>query len=54
VVAAQRDGDVDKGLVIAGQCAAAIHDIVGVRDLLEGMVRKASELLAAAGRLAAG
>jgi enoyl-[acyl-carrier protein] reductase II len=54
VVAAQRDGDVDGGLVIAGQCAAAIHDIVGVRDLLEGMVREASELLAAAGRLAAG
>ena len=54
VVAAQRDGDVDSGLVIAGQCAAAIHDIVGVRDLLEGMVREASELLAAAGRLAAG
>ena len=54
VVAAQRDGDVDGGLVIAGQCAAAIHDIVGVRDLLEGMVREASELLAAAARLAAG
>ena len=54
VIAAQRDGDVDSGLVIAGQCAAAIHDIVGVRDLLEGMVREASELLAAAGRLASG
>ena len=54
VVAAQRDGDVDGGLIIAGQCAAAIHDIVGVRDLLEGMVREASDLLAAAGRLAAG
>jgi NAD(P)H-dependent flavin oxidoreductase YrpB (nitropropane dioxygenase family) len=54
VVAAQRDGDVDSGLVIAGQCAAAIHDIVGVNDLLERMVREASELLAAAGRLVAG
>jgi enoyl-[acyl-carrier protein] reductase II len=54
VVAAQRDGDVDRGLVIAGQCAAAIHDIVGVNDLLERMVREASELLAAAGGLAAG
>jgi len=53
VVAAQRDGDVEDGLVIAGQCAAAIHDIVGVQELLEGMVRQASDLLVAASRLAA-
>ena len=52
VVAAQHDGDVDGGLVLAGQCAAAIHDILGVQDLLEGMVRQASKLLAAAGALA--
>lgn len=54
VVAAQHDGDVDGGLVLAGQCAAAIHDIVAVPDLLAGMVRQATELLAAAGALAAG
>jgi NAD(P)H-dependent flavin oxidoreductase YrpB (nitropropane dioxygenase family) len=52
VVAAQRDGDVDGGLVISGQCAAAIHGIVGVADLLAGMVDGASGLLATAGRLA--
>ena len=49
MVAAQHDGDVDGGLVLAGQCAAAIHDIVGVQDLLAGMVRQATELLVAAG-----
>jgi NAD(P)H-dependent flavin oxidoreductase YrpB (nitropropane dioxygenase family) len=53
VMAAQHDGDVDGGLVLAGQCAAAIHDIVAVPDLLAGMVRQATELLAAAGALAA-
>ena len=54
VVAAQRGGDVDDGLVIAGQCAAAIHGIVGIHDLLAEMVRGASALLAAAGRLTEG
>jgi NAD(P)H-dependent flavin oxidoreductase YrpB (nitropropane dioxygenase family) len=53
VMAAQHDGDVDGGLVLAGQCAAAIHDIVAVPELLAGMVRQATELLAAAGALAA-
>jgi NAD(P)H-dependent flavin oxidoreductase YrpB (nitropropane dioxygenase family) len=52
VVAAQHDGDVDGGLILAGQCAAAIHDIVGVQELLEGMVGQASKLLAAAAALA--
>jgi NAD(P)H-dependent flavin oxidoreductase YrpB (nitropropane dioxygenase family) len=54
VVAAQHDGDVEEGLILAGQCASAIHDIVSVHDLLSGMVREASELLAAAGRVSAG
>lgn len=48
IVASQRDGDVRDGLVIAGQCAAAIHGIVGVGELMRGMVEEASHRLAAA------
>ncbi|MGH2689058.1 MAG: nitronate monooxygenase [Actinomycetota bacterium] len=51
VVAAMRDGDVEDGIVLAGQCAAAIGSVVSVHDLLPAMAREAGELLerAAAG-----
>jgi NAD(P)H-dependent flavin oxidoreductase YrpB (nitropropane dioxygenase family) len=48
VVEAMRNGAVEEGLVLAGQCAAAIHEIVSVEDLLPGMVHKAASLLAGA------
>jgi NAD(P)H-dependent flavin oxidoreductase YrpB (nitropropane dioxygenase family) len=51
VVAAQRDGDTDAGLIIAGQCAAAITEVVSVADLLPDMVRRAAELLREANRM---
>jgi NAD(P)H-dependent flavin oxidoreductase YrpB (nitropropane dioxygenase family) len=44
-VAAQRDGDIEHGLLPAGQNAAAIHDIVTVSDLIESMVAEAGALL---------
>ncbi|MGH2722023.1 MAG: hypothetical protein ACRDJO_10535, partial [Actinomycetota bacterium] len=45
VVAAMRDGDVEDGIVLAGQCAAAIHGVVSVFDLLPAMVDGAAALL---------
>lgn len=48
MVRAQRDGDVDDGLLPAGQCAAAIDDIVSVAELLPAMVAEARKLLAEA------
>jgi NAD(P)H-dependent flavin oxidoreductase YrpB (nitropropane dioxygenase family) len=47
--AAQVDGDVVNGIVIAGQCAAAIHDIVPVGELIERIVTQATALLRSAG-----
>lgn len=48
MIAAQREGDVEHGLLPAGQCAAAIHDIPTVADLFAAMVTRARELLQAA------
>jgi NAD(P)H-dependent flavin oxidoreductase YrpB (nitropropane dioxygenase family) len=48
VVAAMRDGDVEGGIVLAGQCASAIGDVVSVHDLLPAMAREAAALLALA------
>lgn len=45
VVAAMRDGDVEDGIVLAGQCAAAIDGVVSVFDLLPAMVDGAAALL---------
>ncbi len=42
---AQLEGDVEHGLVVAGQVAAAIHDIPRVVDLIDRMVAQARELL---------
>ena len=44
---AQRDGDVEGGLLVAGQVAAAIHDIPTVAELVTRIVNEARELLAA-------
>lgn len=56
VVAAMRDGDVEDGIVLAGQCAAAIVGVVSVFDLLPAMANGAAALLerAAAGLRALG
>jgi NAD(P)H-dependent flavin oxidoreductase YrpB (nitropropane dioxygenase family) len=43
--AAQMEGDVLNGIVTAGQCSAAIHDIVPVAELLRRMWAQASDLL---------
>ena len=46
---AQIDGDVVNGFVVAGQCSAAIHDIVPVKELIERIVAQATGLLRSAG-----
>jgi enoyl-[acyl-carrier protein] reductase II len=43
--AAQMEGDVVNGIITSGQCAAAIHDIPTVADLMERMWAQASGLL---------
>lgn len=45
---AQRDGDVDAGLLVAGQVAAAVHDMPSVAQLIERIVGDADGLLGAA------
>jgi len=42
---AQRDGDVENGLLVAGQVAAAIHDIPTVAELIARIVAQARALL---------
>lgn len=42
---AQRDGDVENGLLVAGQVAAAIHDIPTVAELIARIVAQARTLL---------
>lgn len=42
---AQIEGDTEKGIVIAGQVAAAIHDMVPVKELIERVMDEALELL---------
>jgi enoyl-[acyl-carrier protein] reductase II len=42
---AQRDGDVEEGLLVAGQVAAAVHDIPTVAELIERIITQASGLL---------
>lgn len=51
---AQRDGDVDGGLLVAGQVAAAVHDIPLVAELVERMVAQAGPLLDDAARSGVG
>jgi enoyl-[acyl-carrier protein] reductase II len=46
--AAQLDGDVDDGLVVAGQVAAAVLDIPPVAEIIGRMVEQAEHLLGAA------
>jgi NAD(P)H-dependent flavin oxidoreductase YrpB (nitropropane dioxygenase family) len=48
IAAAMVDGDVLGGLLPAGQCASAIHDIIDVGDFLPRMVRDAQALLSRA------
>lgn len=42
---AQREGDVENGIIVAGQVAAAVHDIPTVAQLIERMVTQARGLL---------
>jgi enoyl-[acyl-carrier protein] reductase II len=42
---AQRDGDVEHGLLVAGQVAAAVHDMPPVAELIDRMVAQAGALL---------
>lgn len=44
---AQRDGDVDGGIVAAGQVASGIHEIVRAAELVPGMAHEAARILAA-------
>ncbi|MGR9093167.1 MAG: NAD(P)H-dependent flavin oxidoreductase [Gammaproteobacteria bacterium] len=41
LIAAQRDGDMDGGILPAGQIAGAIHDLVHVAEFVPGMVEEA-------------
>lgn len=41
LIAAQRDGDMDGGILPAGQIASAIHDLVHVAEFVPGMVTQA-------------
>lgn len=41
LIAAQRDGDMDGGILPAGQIAGAIHDLVHVAEFVPGMVTQA-------------
>ena len=41
LIAAQRDGDMDGGILPAGQIAGAIHDLVHVAEFVPGMVDEA-------------
>lgn len=43
----QREGDVENGILVAGQIAAAIHDLPTVAEVIERVVTQAEELLAA-------
>ena len=52
-IAAQRDGDIEHGLLPAGQNSAAIHDIVTVSALIQRIVTDAAALLGEAARAAA-
>lgn len=42
---AQRDGDVENGLMVAGQVAAAVHDIPTVAELIQRIIDQARELI---------
>ncbi|HEY2830961.1 MAG TPA: nitronate monooxygenase [Sporichthyaceae bacterium] len=44
----QREGDVQNGILVAGQVAAAIHDLPSVAEVIDRVVTEADELLAAA------
>lgn len=48
MIRAQRDGEVDDGLLPAGQCASAIFGIASVARLIPDMVEQARALLGAA------
>jgi len=39
------DGDVNAGLIPVGQSIGLIHDIVNCKDLVEGMVKDAADIL---------
>lgn len=41
LIAAQRDGDMDGGILPAGQIAGAIHDLIHVAEFVPGMVDEA-------------
>lgn len=45
MVGAMRDGDVEHGLVIAGQVASRIKEVVSIKELLPRMVQEAAALL---------
>jgi len=47
----QREGDVENGILVAGQVAAAIHDLPTVAEVIERVVAQAEELLASSSSL---
>jgi NAD(P)H-dependent flavin oxidoreductase YrpB (nitropropane dioxygenase family) len=46
---AQTEGDVDDGLVLAGQVSGAIHDVIRVAEFVPAMAGEAAEVLARIG-----
>lgn len=46
IIRAQEEGDTENGIMPMGQVASGISEIVGVEELISGMVRTARELLA--------
>lgn len=51
---AMREGDVENGLLVGGQVAAALHDMPTVAELIERMVGQAGSLLGEAASLSIG
>ncbi len=47
----QREGDVENGVLVAGQVAAAIHDLPTVAEVIDRVVTQAEELLSASGSI---
>jgi NAD(P)H-dependent flavin oxidoreductase YrpB (nitropropane dioxygenase family) len=45
MIAAMKDGDIENGLVIGGQVASRIKEVVSIQELLSGMAEDAANLL---------
>jgi NAD(P)H-dependent flavin oxidoreductase YrpB (nitropropane dioxygenase family) len=42
---AEKDGDIDKGIMLCGQCSGRVKDIPTVRELIERIMKEADETI---------